>query len=437
MAMLDVLSHLRSRLGFSLHVGHLNHQFRGKEAEQDAEFVRSFAQERGFPCTVESYDVPTLKAEEKLSPQDAARKVRYHFFHRLAGEICANKIATAHHADDQAETVLLALLRGAGLHGLGGIQPVLQGTVIRPLLGVSRHQIEAYAQSAGLAYRVDSSNVSRKYLRNAIRLDLIPFLQQAFQPALVKRLTEYAQLFQEDAFFIDKIAEREYSLLRERNDDLVRFPLAEFVQRAPTIQRALIYKAFEELTGVRHTLETIHVRAVVELFTRKETGKRLSLPQRVNALRRYEWGELRRDSQQEAHEPSHVVLAVPGHTTFGGICLETTLHDAAAHDLTGSRGSVTFTDTENPLIQQFDYERITSPVSVRFRRAGDRFRPLGMSGHQRVKKFFIDRKVPQEKRQSIPVLADQHGIIWIVGYSIDDRVKITEHTKRIITVKVS
>jgi tRNA(Ile)-lysidine synthase len=431
--LLYALHHLREHLGSRLHVAHLNHQLRGQEAVRDAEFVRRFAEQLDIPCTIESRDVPALIRREKLSPQDAARQVRYRFFESLAKLVNAQKIATAHNADDQAETVLLGIIRGVGIHGLGGIRPVLNGKIIRPLLTTPRDQIETFAQTEGLDYVFDSSNSSRKYLRNAIRLDLLPLLKQKFTPAIVRRLTAYAQLFQEDAFFIDKIAGERYIQICQSADGAVKIHLELFTREDVTIQRALIYKAFEEITGSRHGLETIHARSVVELFTQKKTGKRLSLPGGVIAVRSYIWGYLQRDMYLPPHRSvSPRSLVIPGKTVFGDFCIETNILETRTP---GSyiRGG---TKTGDELIQHVDYDRVAFPITVRFRLSGDCFRPLGIRGKKRLKKFFIDRKVPRDKRNTIPLFTDNNGIIWVVGYSIDDRVKITKSTKKILTCQV-
>ena len=432
--LLHVLYQLRERLGIDLHVVHLNHQFRGKEAARDADFVRRCAFRLQLACTIESFDTPALIRQKKLSPQDAARQVRYKFFETLASRINAQKIATAHHADDQAETVLLGMIRGVGIHGLGGIQPVLHQTIIRPFLTTTREQIEAYAQAEGLDYVFDSSNTSRKYLRNAIRLDLLPFLKQKFTPAIVKRLTAYAQLFQEDAFFIDKITRERYIQICRNVDDVINIDLELFTQENVTIQREIVYKAFEELTGSRHRLETDHARAVIELFTRKKVGKWLSLPEKVIAVRRsYPLGCLQRDREETLQRSiPPVFLTIPGKTTCDDFCVETEIFDTTRPKLYRHRG----TKTTHVVSQYTDYACLCLPITVRSRLPGDRFRPLGMQGKKSLKKFFIDRKVPRDKRNSIPLIVDNKGIIWVVGYSIDDRVKITENTKKIFACRV-
>jgi len=432
--LLHVLNGLRKKLGIDLHIAHLNHQFRGEEAERDADFVRHLAQEFHIPCTVESYDVPAVIHEQKLSPQDAARQVRYRFFTVVANDTKSDKIATAHHADDQAETVIMGLIRGVGLHGLGGIQPVLHGQIIRPLLSTSRADIEAFAKAEQVDYVTDSSNTSRKYLRNAIRLDLLPLLRERFTPAIVTRLTRYAQIFQEDAFFIDKIAARQYTQICQTIGEGVRIDIDLFAHQDTTIQRALIYKAFESLTSSRHELETLHVRAVIELFTRKTAGKQLSLPKKIVASRSYVWGYLQRKSEQAPSRrvPSPITVFVPGKTIFGDAMIETEMLTMEA------AGAYIHQDRNTPglAVEFFDYDAISGPITARFRRPGDHIRPLGMQGKKRVKKFFIDRKVPRNKRHIIPLLADMQGIFWIVGYGIDERVKLSPYTTTVLCCRL-
>lgn len=431
--LLSVLYHLRGSLGIKLHVVHLNHQFRGEEAARDALFVRHLAQQLSLPYTIESQNVPAFIRQQHLSPQDAARQVRYKFFNDVAERIDAHKIATAHHANDQAETLLMGLIRGVSIHGLGGIQPVFEERIIRPLLTTSRDQIEAFARTEGIEYVTDSSNSTRKYVRNTIRLDLLPFLQQRFTPTIIKRLTTYAQIFQEDAFFIDKIATERYIQICQEEENVIKINLTRFVQEDTTIQREVIYKAFEKITGSRHELETVHVRAVMELLIRKNTGKRLCLPKRVVARRAYTWGYLQRESAQipQRSVPA-VVLTIPARMKFGDMIIETDIFNTDTPELYIRQQKA----VPDELCAYFDYTALVLPINVRFRSVGDYFRPLGMSGKKSLKKIFIDRKVPRNKRNIIPIFADKQGIIWVVGYTIDDRVKLVMHTRKILRCRL-
>ncbi len=431
--LLHVLAQLRERLKIQLHIAHLNHQFRGEEAARDADFVRHLARQLQIPCTIETRNVPERIRQDKLSPQDAARQVRYEFFETLSTHLNARKIATAHNADDQAETLLLGLIRGVGLHGLGGIRPVLQGKIIRPLLQTPRDQIDAFARASGIQYVFDSSNASRKYVRNAIRLDLLPFLKQRFNPAIVKRLTSYTQLFQEDAFFIDKIAQERYIQLCKQVEQGITIRLDLFARQETTIQRAIIYRAYQEITGGRHKLETEHARAVIRLFTQKPPGKRICLPGQMWAVRDVEWGYLQHKrvfTPLRGISPQNV--AIPGQTILGNFLIESEV----IHTETPKDDVCHEQNTPDVIVQSLDYDRMVVPVIARFRRPGDVFRPLGMHGSKSVKKFFIDRKVSQNKRDNIPLLIDNNGIIWIIGYSIADCVKVTTQTRQIVTFRV-
>jgi len=431
--LLFVLHHLRDRLGIHLYSAHLNHQFRGEEAERDAEFVRRFSDKLEIPCYIESRNVPEFMKKKKLSPQDAARQVRYQFFEFIAGRVNAQKIATAHTADDQAETVLIALIRGAGIHGLGGIQPILNRKIIRPLLTTTRNRIEAFARAERLEFVLDSSNSSRKYLRNAVRLDLLPLLKHQFNPAIVKRLTAYAQLFQEDAFFIDKIATERYCHICRNVDGGVKINLDLFAKECITIQRELLYKIFEKVTGTRQGLETNHARTVINLFTRKETGKKISLPGGVIAVRSYTYGYIHRETlfpPRPCVPP--VRITVPGRTVFDDFGIDTETLESTSPKLSATREI----GTKETLIQPMDYDCISPPITVRYRLSGDFFHPLGMQGKKTLKKFFVDRKIPRDKRNSIPLFEDKNGIFWVVGYGINDRVKMTRNTQKVLMCRV-
>lgn len=431
--LLAILARLRHALRLDVHCAHLNHQFRGSEADRDAEFVRGAAAKLGIPCYIESRNAPAFAQQHKLSPQDAARQLRYAFFETLAQQIQAQQIATAHTADDQAETVLLGLIRGVGLHGLGGIQPVLNQKIIRPLLTTTRAQIEAYAQAEGLAHVEDSSNASRKYVRNAIRLDLLPLLKQQFNPAIVPRLTAQAETFQEDAAFIKHIVAERYAAICENVAAGVKINLDLFAKEYMTIRRGIIYRSVAALAGTQPRLETKHARAAIALLTGPAEEKRLTLPGGIIVWRREQWGYFSRATARPASSAAPPTeLAMPGETHFGEVRIETEILTVQ-----GPAGLVAAERNLPPsAFQDMDYERITPPVTVRYRAPGDRFRPLGMDGQKTLKKFFIDRKIPADKRNRIPLMMDQHGIFWVVGERIAERVKITPATQKILRCRV-
>jgi tRNA(Ile)-lysidine synthase len=431
--LLYLLHQLREQLGITLHSAHLNHQFRGQEAERDAAFVQQFSSTLGIPCSVETRDVPALIEQQKLSPQDTARQVRYQFFEELAHKLHAQKIATAHTANDQAETVLLGLLRGVGLHGLGGIQPVLKGMIIRPLLEITRDQIVSFTRAAHLDYVEDSSNASRKYRRNAVRLDLLPFLEQHFNPSIIKRFTAYAQLFREDAACIEHVAHMRFQDVCKNVGQMIKINLDLFAKECISIQRELLYQSFASLTGARHRLETQHARMMIDLFTHKSPGKRLSLPENVIAYRSYAWGCLAKQQGEPSRRDAQPTdVPIPGSSVWGAFCIETEMLPSFPKG-----ASFSSHDAHTGWQQCMDFEHIVPPVTVRRRRPGDAFRPLGMPGKKSLKKFFIDRKIPRDTRESIPIFEDTVGIFWVVGYGIDERVKITPRTTQILRCRVT
>lgn len=436
--LLYVLQHLRERFDIHLASAHLNHQFRGAEARRDADFAARYSESLGIRCYVGVKDVPQLIQQHKWSPEEAARQARYQFFDEIAHRVQARKIATGHTADDQAETVLIGLLRGAGLHGMGGIRPMLNHRIIRPLLTTTRDQIAAFARTEELEYVEDSSNADRQYMRNAVRLDLIPLLKQQLNPAIVNRLTTYAQLCREDAFFIDKMASEHYYHICEQRPGKIQIKLDLFAKEYIPIQRALLYQMYATLTGSSKGLETQHAQAVIALWTRGETGKRLSLPHGVIARRSYEVGYLEHPpgASEQAAGPAPVELPCPGRVHFDVFCIETHVRKIAP-EMTDDPALLPTRTPEGAMIQWMDYSCIHPPLRVRYRRAGDRFRPLGVHGTQRLKKIFIDRKIPRDRRDKIPVLEDDDGICWVVGQMIDERVKITSTTRTVLVCQVS
>ena len=268
-ALLHVLWSLKREYNLELHAAHLNHMFRGDEARADADFVRAFCQELKIPCTIAEEDVPAFIAKTSMSAEEAARHIRYRFFAKISSEIRATKIALGHHADDQAETILLNLLRGSGMKGLAGMK-AKRGPYIRPLLGVTRAQIEQYLKKHELPSRVDSTNLEPIYTRNQIRLELIPLLKEKYNPNLANNLNQMAEILRVEDDFIEKITKEAFKAHVKVDVNELSISRKVLLELPLAIRRRLFRLMFQTLTKNKSDM-TFKTVIMMEKFVNGET----------------------------------------------------------------------------------------------------------------------------------------------------------------------
>ncbi len=392
----DVLLSLAPELGFVLEFAHFNHLLRGRESMRDEAFVREWCRERGGKLYLGSGDAAAWAREHRLSPEEGAREVRYAFLEGLCDE--KTRIATAHQADDQAETLLLNLLRGTGLRGLGGIPPV-RGRVIRPLLAATRPEILAYIRERGLSFVEDSSNASDDFRRNKLRHRVLPVLEE-IEPAFAENLARAARLLREDEDLLRGEAEKELS----READWVRIPAGRLSELPKPIGARAVLSAAEAF-GTR--LGSRHAAAVLRLAAEGGPSASLDLPGGLCARRRY--GELLIGPKPEPRRLSEAVL------TFNGW---TELPEAGLRVFWGESGTETKIHGKFTTYF-FKKDRICGKITVRPRMEGDVLRLSGGAGS--VKKRMIDGKIPAADRALVPVFSDEKGVIAVFGLGADLR----------------
>ena len=421
-ALLHALVSLAPVLEISLHAAHLNHMLRGAEAEEDARYVQSLCEGLKVPVTVEARDVAAAAREGGLSIEQAARQVRYEFLESVADRVGANRIAVGHTADDQVETILLNILRGAGLDGLGGM-PIARGRIIRPLYELTCADVEQYCAEAGLSPRLDSSNMSVQMERNRLRLEVLPALEHEY-PAIRRHLLRLGSLAREESAYLSELvrARMPRIVLRQGADEIV-LDAGRLRRLAPVLQKRLIREAVRELRGDIAYLEQGHVEAVLEL-ARGRTGRQLHLPLGLRVAMSYGALSMRVPGDAEEPRPQGVLeaLSLPGITRVRALGLE------VEAQLTGPAS----VRDEGPDRAMLDFERVREPVFVRTWRRGDRFHPLGAAGMMKLHDFFVNEKVPRDERMLTPIVEDSHGIMWIVGHRLDDRYKVTPATRSVL-----
>ncbi|MBN1343398.1 MAG: tRNA lysidine(34) synthetase TilS [Phycisphaerae bacterium] len=451
MAMLHGLVELNQvdEMGWVLHVAHLNHQIRGREADDDADFVARQAKVLALGCTVEREDIPALASQTKRSIEETARTRRYEFLEKVCLRVDAQIVATAHQADDNAETVLHHILRGTGLRGLAGIsrsRPIRPGSpirLIRPMLGLRRAELVDYLDEMGLAYRHDRSNESDEHTRNRLRNRVIPLLREQVNPQVTDallRLAEQAEWFEH---YLEATAARTFeTLIVTQTDQELVLNAETLLKKSPIIQTELIRRAIMTLWAapayrgieIDRELSFHHLQSVARLAANPGSGKQLSLPAGMTVLRQYRRLIFRLPGEELREEIAReIVVACPGRTPLPVRGLDVTTEIVA------------FDQEAWPAIQKqkdaseewLDLDQIRPPLVVRLPKRGDRFHPLGAPGSKKLSDFFIDAKVPPDERDRAAVLCDQIGPIWIVGLRIDDRVRIRRSTRQALRIRAA
>ena len=430
MVLLHLLNSFREAFHLSLIVAHVNHGFRPEASEREAELVQKESARLHLPFEYGQFNVRELQKLRGLSPQDAARRIRFHFFHDLLLKHHAQKIALGHHADDQVETVLSRLIRGSGLQGLKGILPIREGKVIRPLLEVWREEIDSVALEKKIPFLLDSSNLKNDYLRNRIRLSLIPFIEGEYQPNFKETLLRTSAILREENDYLEGGAEEAYQRIIHEEKDTLAFKFSEYQSLHQAIQWRVMRKILERIQNWGRDMEDGGGAEVHKI----RQNLRRSSPSFLLELAHGFWVEKRYDivligKREVKPSPSfEVELICPGYTLVQEIGKEVVLEETDREQLGDYSGP--------PNTALMDYESLRFPLKMRNFRLGDRFSPLGVKGSQKLKDFFIDHKVPKFERPNVPLLISGEKIAWVVGYRIDDQVKITEKTEKVLKVKV-
>jgi len=413
------LLHALEQLGHRLCACHVHHGLRGAEADADARHAVAFAASLGLACAEKRADVKSLAKARKLSLETAAREVRYALLEEAARELSADRIATGHTADDQAETVLLHLLRGAGPAGLAGIPPV-RGNIIRPLLDITRAEVQEYCTTERLSYREDRSNRDRRFTRNRVRHDIMPALRQ-IQPNLTAVLCRLAEIMRGEEEYLESLVPTGRVQVRESE---VSVPLAELNGLPVALQRRLLRRAIAAAKGDAREVEFERIEAVVEMAGRGGTGAVIELPGGVEARRGY--GELVIGKRVDKRAPEGEWEV----STRGRICLPEL--DLV---MTAERSEDTSV-SDDPNVAVLDADRLEGTLRVRLWKPGDRFVPLGLSEPVKLQDYFVNAKVPRVRRHSIPIVESGSEIVWVVGHRISERHKVTASTCRTIRLHV-
>lgn len=428
--LLQLMVKLQDKLGIRLHVAHLNHQLRGAESDADARYVADLANQLGIPITIEAREVKLYQANHSLSLEEAAREVRYGFLARVAKAIGAERVAVGHTVDDHLETILMHLIRGTGTKGLRGLQPTTtwqvepgadSASIIRPLLEVTRQETADYCREQGLTPRLDVSNLSLAPLRNRVRQQLLPMLK-GYNPRLTDALLRTARIAGDELDFLDRECARVWDKVAQKREKTIILDKQALLELPPALKRHLLRVAIEKLLGTLKDIETRHIENMIAALT-KPSGRRISLPGGLVFAVEYNRYLLGPDTTALCPFPTidEYQLMVPGETRIPGWRITASIT---------SRQQMREEDSD--FEAYMDLDKAGNKLTVRRRRAGDRFQPLGMSQTKKLNEFMIDVKIPHTWRQRIPIVCSPEHILWVVGWRIDDRVKVTESTNQIL-----
>jgi len=436
-ALLHSLAQLAPALGLSLHVFHLDHALRGEESSADARYVAQLAERLGIPATVIALQPGELHRLPG-SLQANARRRRYEEIRHLAGQIGATKVATGHTQDDQAETVLMRILRGAGTKGLAGIPPIrTQGklTFIRPLLLVSRQEVELYCAEHKLFPRLDASNTKTDYLRNRIRLRLIPLLAREYNPAIQANLSQLAEIMREEDQFLELLGQEAYRrcLVNESTEGVGGRPIVvlhgpRLVAEPLALARRVVRHAARTVLGPETDLGLESVTQVLNAATRHQGSHMVDLPGGLRLTVEYELCRL------QAAGP----MVGPGPSDQWPVLLqgETEVPALGIQIQTQSLGPEFLLPAPDPLTAVFDLDCLPGPLALRYRKPGDRIWPVGMEGSKKLQDILVDAKVPKSRRDRIPLLTAGNEVIWIPSIRLDRRFLATPSTRRPLLVRI-
>lgn len=436
--LLRILLELSKDLGFQIGAVHVNHQIR-KEAVEDATFVQALCRELGIPCEIKSVDVVAYARKNHLSSEEAGRILRYQIFEEKIKTESYNKVAVAHHADDNAETMLLNLFRGTGLSGLTGIKAV-RDEVIRPLLCLSRQNIEEYLEQIGQPYCIDATNQTDYYTRNKVRNHILPYIQKEIAPQVVTRMNETAMQLTELREFLERQTDQYYEscVKFEEKSEAYIVDLDFLMHLDSVIQKEIFLRCLEKLTPHKKDITSRHINALMELCD-SDYGKELHLPYQIQVKKIYnqlmfskvEKGDL--DSvdtkKNENYELSHDQLdRLKEQPMF------VDWNQMMQFQLRVFAGDAGQNIPRNEYTKWFDYDKIRSSVAFRNRMEGDYF-TFDSDGHRKtLKSYMINEKIPRDKREKMCVIAEGSHILWLPGYRISEYYKVDQGTRHILEI---
>lgn len=427
LCLLYILKNLAAEYKLNLVIAHLNHCLR-PEGDHEAAAVAALAKDLNLPCEVKAVDIKAYKKTLGVGEEEAGRSARYLFLLEVARKYAASKVATGHHRDDQAETVLLNIIRGSSVDGLSGILPIRKWKgveLIRPLLCLWRDEIENYCRDHQLKPFTDSSNLETGYKRNKLRLELIPHLEEKYNPKIREGLAGLADLAARDRLFLQSLARVNYRKLARFTGDDTIINRQSLKTLPPALQGRIVHMALNKYLPAGK-IYRIHIEQILKALQNSNSGNKLTLPGGLRLEQSYDCIILSNRHPRGKNYIKPVILPIPGRVRITGqFGIESRI--VSINRLSWPPGKYE---------AYLDYSKIpTGLITVRSRKPGDLFFPQGVAGRKKLKDIFIDHKIPRRLRDSIPVVTVGDEIIWVSGFRIAEPYKVTEKTGQVLLLQ--
>lgn len=420
MALLYLLVSVQAKYNLQIIAVHIHHGLRGEQADMDEALVKECCKTLNLPFIAKRLNIKEEAEKNGLGLEEMGRLFRYEIFSQIAGAYLNSKIAVAHHMNDQAETVLMHLCRGTGIQGLSGIPPV-RGNIIRPLLFCSRHMIEQYCAENNIAFRTDNTNLLDVYTRNKVRLHLLPWLEEQLNEKAVQNIASAAEFLREDSVYLDKLANRAFQqAVYKKVNQCIYLKKEVLLQLDLPILKRVLKKAILAIGETWKDFTQVHVEALIGLLT-KQSGKAVYLPGGCKAEIEYQCLKLFKNVQRVSSFSYSLLINEAVYVAECGLYFKISFYQEKSYQ-----------KDKNICTKAFNYDKINGDVlTVRTRLPGDRLFLKGISGGKKLKNYFIDEKIPREKRGGIPLICIGNTVLWAVGLRVSEcflAEESTEHT---------
>jgi tRNA(Ile)-lysidine synthase len=431
--LLHLLCELQQEGDFTIGgVAHFNHRLRGAASDEDEVFVRALANSFSVPFVVDSGDVAAAARTDRTSLEQAGRRLRYEFFRRAAASLGADRVAIGHTRDDQAETVLMRLVRGAGPVGLAGIHP-RAGIFVRPLIDVTRRELRDYLAGHAISFREDASNLDVTIPRNRVRHELLPLLEERFSPGIVETLSRQAEIAREDAEHFDALVRSDEGRVIRKTPDGVAIELPALATYPPALARRLVRRAME-LVAQGRFVGFDAVESVLDLADKNcETGRQIDAPgQRAERCGETIVLHVRQGRKFSADGPVafSYSLSVPGQVPLP----EADCLISAELEQSAEGWPWTAAQADSAVVAA---TALVNPLTVRSRQVGDAFRPFGLGRRKKLQDFFVDRKIRRSLRDRVPIVVDGRGrIVWVAGYAIGEEFRVIDPAEAVVILRL-
>lgn len=424
-ALLDVLNKITKDIEFNIYVAHINHLSRGIESDKDEIYVKEICEKLNIPFYSKRIDMKNYAKERKLCEEEAGREIRYSFFRDILKKLNGGKIAVAHNKNDQAETLFMRILRGTGVDGLKGME-FKNNDIIRPLLDITRDEIEDYLKSENINPRIDKTNLEPIYSRNKVRLELIPYIKENFNNGIIDTLCRTSKLMKIESDYLKSESRKLYELvLLERNTNKIKLDKEKFYKIHFAMKLRVLRLCIEKIIGNTKGLEEKHINKIIDILN-KETGKSINISNNIIVTNSYNELIIEKNKVKNKNLDFNYKIDISKDNYIEE------LNSIIKCEVISNNLKIF---NNNSFIKCFDYDKIKGDVHIRNRKNGDKFVPLGMGGSKKLKDFFIDEKISRELRDAIPIIHDNKNIIWIVGYRISELYKVDKNTKRILVLE--